>query len=85
MARNKYGYRDPRWSRENDSYKELEEVRDLLEQEPQASDIPKEPLDTKRIEGYAFDLIAGNLSIDDVPADYQEAVKDKRFKILRGE
>ena len=42
-------------------------------------------IDPAKTEKYAYDLIADEISMADVPADYQEAVKELRLKILRGE
>ena len=42
-------------------------------------------LDEGEVERYAYSLIADEVSIHDVPADYQDAVKEKRLRILRGD
>ena len=42
-------------------------------------------LDEKKVEDYAFKLIADEIGLSDIPIDYQEAVKDKSLRILRGE
>lgn len=73
---------------EYEPYKELEEVQEIISGYADLTpiEVPMEAaLDDAKVEAYAFDLIADNIGISDIPIDYQQAVKERRLRILRGE
>lgn len=82
---NRHRYYDAEWNENDYTYDELENVKELLDFDQSIQESPTEPLDERKIEDYAFKVLSNEYSIDDIPADYQEAVKEKRLKILRGE